>query len=215
MTHTTDRLIAAIAGAAGPIRRLRPPLWRAALVWLAAIALLAGLVGIRGVRADIAEQLANPGVAFGLAMAVLTSLLAAIAACMLALPDRSTRWLLLPLPAVALWLGSIGFGCLTAWVSIEPGMVTPYEARQCLTTALLCGVPISALVIVLMRRGAPLHRTAATFAGGLTAAGITAVALTLVHSIDPSVMILLWNVGIVLVLIAGQTLAGRRLLGPA
>ena len=121
MTTDTDRLIAAMADAAAPVRRLRPPLWRAALIWLAAFGLLAALVLIRGVREDIGSQLADPRIAFGLAMALLTSALAAVAACMLALPDRSPGWLLLPLPALALWLGSIGYGCLTAWVGLDPG----------------------------------------------------------------------------------------------
>ena len=214
MTTDTDRLIAAMADAAAPVRRLRPPLWRAALIWLAAVGLLAALVLIRGVREDIGSQLADPRIAFGLAMALLTSALAAVAACMLALPDRSPGWLLLPLPALALWLGSIGYGCLTAWVGLDPGAVTREEALRCLTTTLLCGVPISALVLMLLRRGAPHHPQAATLAGGLAASGVTAAALTLIHSISPSLMIVLWNAGVTLVLIAAQALAGRRLLRP-
>jgi hypothetical protein len=214
MTTDTDRLIAAMADASVPVRRLRPPLWRAASVWLTALGLLTVLVLVRGVREDIGTQLNDPRVAFGLGMALLTSGLAAVAACMLALPDRSPRWLLLPLPALALWLGSVGYGCLTAWVSLDPGMVTRNEALRCLTTSLLCGVPISALVLMLLRRGMPRDPVAATLAGGLAASGVTAVALTLIHNISPSMMIVLWNVGVTIMLVAGQGFAGRRMLRP-
>ena len=43
---------------------------------------------------------------------LLTGATAVVAAAHLALPDRSRRWALLPLPFLALWLTASGVGCL-------------------------------------------------------------------------------------------------------
>ena len=40
---------------------------------------------------------------------------AAMAAFELSLPDRRAAWALLPLPALVLWIGASGMGCLRDW----------------------------------------------------------------------------------------------------
>src|SRR5258708_12916271 len=56
----------------------------------------------------------------------LTTILAALAAFQLSLPDARRAWALLPLPTTLLWIVASGFGCLRAWVA--PGTPAPHLA---------------------------------------------------------------------------------------
>jgi Negative regulator of sigma F len=112
---TTPNLIDALVERAAPVRRLRAPLVRACL-WLGfAGIVLALLAAVHGVRTDLVEHLRQPVFIVSLVAALATGILAAIAAFIISLPDR-----LLPAPAVAIWLSTIGYGCLSDWVSMDP-----------------------------------------------------------------------------------------------
>src|ERR687898_117258 len=128
---------------ATPVRRLRPPLLRAGLWLLAAGLLLVLLAWLYGPRPDLAERLRQPTFAAALAGSLLTGVLAAVAAFHLSLPDRSRLWLLVPAPAVVLWASTIGYGCLTNWVSIGPGGVTIGTTLACFATLVLASLPLS------------------------------------------------------------------------
>ena len=101
MTKTPD-LIDTLVEYATPVRRLRPPLIRAAL-WLLFAALVLGLLAVvHGVRPDLAERLQQPIFVIGMFGALATGVLAAIASFKVSLPDGSRWWLLLPVPALVL-----------------------------------------------------------------------------------------------------------------
>ncbi len=204
--NDTDLLIARLAADARPVRRLRPPPQRAA-GWIGlTVALVMGLAALHGLRPDLTEAVRDPGIAGRLAGAALTGGLAAVAALMLAVPGRSGAWALLPLPALALWWGSLGTQCLTDWVQI--GVVDRAEMGRCLATVLLTGVPGAALLLLLLHRAAPLRRIPVLVLAGLAVAGTGTAALTLLHAIDASAMVIAWNLGVVVLAFSGQTLAG-------
>lgn len=76
---STDELIDSLVEDAIPVRRLRPPLMRAAC-WLLFAALMLALVGIEhGVRPDLRFKLHQPVFAVGVAAALMTAILGAIA----------------------------------------------------------------------------------------------------------------------------------------
>ncbi|MGE4167918.1 MAG: NrsF family protein, partial [Xanthobacteraceae bacterium] len=103
MTTTPD-LIELLVANLTPVKRLRPPIVRAA-TWLALAALIVALLAIaQGLRPDIAVHLQQSGFVMSLGGALLTGVLAAIAAFMLSLPDRSRLWVLLPAPSLVFWL---------------------------------------------------------------------------------------------------------------
>src|SRR5438309_1640024 len=79
-------------------------------------------------RTDLAEQLARPDFAIGLVASLATGVLAAVAAFFLSLPDRSRAWGLLPVPALLVWISTVGYGCLTRWVEIGSDGVQMGEA---------------------------------------------------------------------------------------
>lgn len=67
-------------------------------------------------------------------------------------------------------------------------------------------------MLLLVRRAAPLRRWPVLLLAGLAAAGVGAVALTLLHRIDASAMIIGWNLGVVALLCLAQSTLGERLL---
>lgn len=209
---TTPELIDALAADAAPVRRLRPPLARAAL-WLAMAGLvLALLVGLLGTRPDLGVRLREPGFALALAGALLTGGLAAVAAFHLSLPDRSRRWLLLPLPGIGLWAATIGYGCLFGWVAIGPDDLRAGAVLECFRTLLLVTLPLAAALLAMLRHAARLRPASVAATGGLAVAGVAAATLALVHPLDASLMVLVWNLGVAALLAALGGALGRRLL---
>lgn len=211
MRNTSD-LIDELVDSANPVRRLRPPYLRAAL-WLSLAAIVLGLLCVaHGVRADISARLQQPVFVVSMIGALATAVLAALASFKLSLPDGSRWWLLLPFPALGVWISTIGYGCLTDWVSMSPEGVRMGEAARCFATLLLTSVPLSIAMLVMLRHAALLRPTAVSAAGGLAVAAMTSFALSLIHDLDATIMILIWNLGVA-ALIAGLASAfGRPIL---
>lgn len=213
----TPDLIESLAANMKPVRRLRPPVMRAGC-WLLLAGLVVALLAVsQGIRPDLAQRLHDPAFAAGMAGAALTGVLAAVAAFLASLPDRSRLWLLLPAPAVAIWLSNIGYQCLTQWISMGPNGVSLGETARCLATLVLTSLPLSLAMMVMLRYAAPLRPTAVTFMGSLSVAAITATALSLFHSADATLMIIMFNIGTAAMFVGLGGLFGRRMfewIGP-
>jgi hypothetical protein len=211
VTETAD-VIDALVERATPVRRLRPPIVRACAWMLFAALILALLAALHGVRADLVDCLHQPAFVVGQLAALATGILAAIAAFMVSLPDRSRRWLLLPAPALGLWVSTIGYGCLTDWVSIGPQGVQFGETVRCFATLLLTSVPLSLALLTMLRYAALLRASAVAVPGGLAVAAMTAMTLSLLHQLDATAMILFWNAGIVALIAGLGGVFGRGML---
>ncbi|MDE1933525.1 DUF1109 domain-containing protein [Bradyrhizobium sp.] len=207
----TPDLIESLAANMKPVRRLRPPVTRAACWLMLAAVVVTLLAASQGLRPDLAQRLHNPAFAAGMVGSILTGVLAAIAAFVVSLPDRSRLWLLLPTPAVVLWLSNIGYQCLAQWISVGPDGVGLGETVRCFATLVLTSLPLSLAMLVMLRYAAPLRPTAVTFMGSLSVAAITATALSLFHAGDATLMILMWNVGTAVVFVGLGGLFGRRM----
>ena len=198
---STPELIAVLTAHLTPVRRLRPPLVRAAC-WLLLAALVLVLMAIgHGTRPNLPQRLEESTFAVGLAGSLSTAILAAIAAFLASLPDRSRWWFLLPTPALAIWLSFIGYQCLTNWVAVGPDGMRMGEAAKCFATLVLTSLPLSLAMLAMLRFAAPLRPTSAILLGSLAVAGITATALTLFHPLDATVMILAFNLGVALLIV--------------
>jgi len=210
MTRTSD-LIGALVDGATPVRRLRPPLVRAVLWLLLAALVLVLIVTGHGLRPDIAERLRQPVFVLSMMAALTTGILAAFASFQISLPDRSRWWLLLPAPALAVWLSTVGYGCLSDWVSVGPNDNRISETVRCFATLLLTGVPLSIAMLVMLRYTALLRPTESSAMSGLAIAAMTAFSLSLVHDLDASLTILVWNLGVAGLIAGLACLFGRRL----
>ena len=211
MTRTPD-LIDALVETAAPVRRLRPPIIRAGL-WLAFAAIVLGLIAIaHGLRPDFSDRVRQPLFVLGMLGALATGMLAAVASFRLSLPDSSRLWAVLPLPALGLWVATIGYGCLTDWVSMDPDGLHMGEAIRCFATLLMTSVPLSIAMLVMLRYAARLRPLEVSVMGGLAVAAVTAFALSLFHELDATVMILIWNLGSAVLIAALGSLFGQSML---
>lgn len=210
MTTTPD-FIDTLVARATPVRRLKPPVVRAGM-WLLFAALVLGLIGVaHGLRPDISESVRQPRFVVAMFGSLATGVLAAVASFRVSLPDGSRLWALLPLPAVAVWVSAIGYGCLTDWVSIGPDGVQMGEAVRCFATLLLTSVPLSIAMLVMLRYAALLRSTEVSLMGGLAVAAMTSFALSLFHDLDATMMILIWNLGSAAIVASLSVIFGKSL----
>jgi hypothetical protein len=195
-----------------PVRALRHPWYRAA-VWLVLTApYVALVVVVMSPRPDLGAKLADWRFAIEQSAALATGIAAAGAAFASTIPGLSRRFLLVAAAPAAVWLGSLGQGCIQAWVQAGPNGLALQPDWFCFPAILLVGTVPAIVMAVMLRRGAPLtpHTTAAL--GGLAAAGLGNFGLRFFHPQDASVMVLVWQVGTVVVLSAMAGWLGRLLL---
>jgi len=208
---TTPDLIESLAANVTPVRRLRPPLARAT-GWLSLAAVILILLAVsHGARPDLAQRLQQPIFVVSIVASLFTGILAAIASFLVSLPDRSRAWLLLPLPALVVWISPLGYGCLTDWIDFDAGGLRMGEAARCFATLVLTSVPLSLLMFVMLRHATPLRPMPVALTGSLAVAAITASALSLFHEFDATVMILMWNLGSAALLVGLGALLGRKM----
>jgi hypothetical protein len=207
-----DQLIYGLAADLPPVRRLSPPLLRA-LTWLAVLVALAiGLVAFANVDAAWQRISAAPDLWLAVIGSTLTAVLAAIAAFQLSLPDAPRAWAALPVPAALLWIGASGFGCLRVWVAPASHVAVLGEARDCLIFIVLLSVPLSALLLVMLRRAYPLYPGLTAAIGGLAVAAAAATLLNFFHPYDAAATDLVVHAAAVAVVIAANRALGGRIL---
>ena len=211
MTSTSD-VIDSLVADAKPVRRLQPPAMRA-LCWLTFAALMLALVAVgQGVRPDFMLKLRQPVFAASVGGALTTGVLAAMASFIASVPGRSQRWLLLPVPALAVWISTIGYGCLTSWVSIGSEGLSLGETARCFATLAVTGIPLSLAMLIMLRYVARLSPAPVAMTGSLAVAAMTAVALSLFHPLDATILILFWNFGVAALFLVFSGLYSKRLL---
>lgn len=211
----TDDLITRLAGGLEPVKRVAPPMLAAA-GWLALAALVTvGIVAISGFRHDIEDRLMLMHEQVNLVAASLTGITAAIAAFHLALPDRSPRWALLPVPFAAFWVSGLGWGCIQDFIDHGwPALTTSFS---CFGFVVGFGVPLSAAMVWMTRHAAPIRPEPVAALAGLAAASIASVGLTLVHHLDAAAMVLIWHgLSVVAMTLFGRVIGARamRMVGP-
>jgi len=215
MSMRTDDLIARLSTGLVPVKRVTPPML-AALGWLAlALAVVSVGVAIAGFRHDIEQRLMLMHEQVNLAAALLTGTAAAIAAFHLALPDRSNRWALLPLPFAVFWISGLGWGCVTEFV--EQGWPALGTSFSCMSFIMGFGVPLTLAMLWMTRHAAPIRPAPVAALAGLAAAAIASIGLSLSHHLDAAAMVLIWHGGsVLLVMLLSQRWGARAMcaLGP-
>jgi hypothetical protein len=207
-----DRLIGALATDLRPVRPLLSPPVRA-LIWLALVAAVAvGLAMFANLAAMWHRLTATPDMALAVLGSAATAATAALAAFELSLPDRSRAWSLLPLPAFALWLGASGLGCLRAYVLPGTQVATIGETRDCLVFIVGLSVPLSAALILMLRRAYSLSPALTATMAGLASAAAAATLLNFFHPYDAAATDLTVHlVAVGLVVLALRAIGSRAL----
>jgi hypothetical protein len=211
-TNSNDRLIQALGADLTPIRRLAPPVVRA-LSWLIIVGAIAlALASVSDVGAMSRRLMAAPDMWLAAIGSLVTAVLAAVAAFQLSLPDRKPTWALLPLPAAVFWIGASGIGCLRSWFVPETHPASLEETGICLIFILSLSVPLSILLILMLRRGCPLRPNLTLVIGGLACAAAAATLLNFIHPYDATATDLTVHAFAVAIVILANAIFGGRLL---
>jgi hypothetical protein len=208
----TGRLIRHLTEGSQPAPPLPRP-WVRTAGWLALSALYVALVVLAmSPRSDLVEKMTEARFVVEQVATLGTGVAAAIAAFASTIPGHSRTTLLLPVMPLAVWLGSLGQGCIHSWIRYGADGLSLRSDWVCFPTIALIGAVPAIAMALMLRRGAPLtpHLTAAL--GGLAAAGLGNFGLRFFHPEDASLMVLVWQFGTVFVLSALAGWSGRYLL---
>ena len=208
----TDELIERLGQTSEPVSRLRPPSTRAALWFALGIPYVALVVGVMSPRSDLFTKLSDPVYLVEESAALATGIAASLAAFVSIVPGFDRRILLLPVFPFAIWLGSLGLGCLESWIQLGPDGLSVHPDWFCFPAISLVGMVPAIAMALMLRHGAPLTPHLSTALGGLAAAGLGNFGLRLFHPQDASIMVLVWQMGTVFVLTALAGWAGGLLL---
>jgi len=74
-------------------------------------------------------------------------------------------------------------------------------------------LPPWAVLLVMLHRTAWLDPSPVALLGGVATAGIAATAMSILHPLDATVLVLLWNLGAAAVIVALGGSLGRRIFG--
>jgi hypothetical protein len=184
LNSSHDDLIRGLAADLVPARRLLSPTKRA-LLWLAVVVALAlVLLTFSDVTAMTRRLTATPDMAIAAVGSAATTVLAALAAFQLSVPGHSRAWALLPLPAALVWVAASGAGCLRSWLIPDAHLATMNEAKDCLVFIVGLSVPLSVLLVLMLRRAFPLDPALTAAVAGLASAAAAASLLLLFHPFD-------------------------------
>ncbi|HJS87602.1 MAG TPA: NrsF family protein, partial [Acetobacteraceae bacterium] len=100
-----------------------------------------------------------------------------------------------------------GLGCLRSWA--VPG-THDADARSCLVFIVGVSLPLSALLLAMLRRARPLRPTRTAVLGGLAAASASATLLNLFHPYDAAATDVAVHALAVLIVIVGNRAIGVR-----
>jgi hypothetical protein len=209
-----DALIGALGAELTPVRRLLPP-WLRTFGWLGVVAILAAVMLSRyGATTMLRRWDAAPDLGLAALGAILTAITAPLAAFALAVPGRSAKWAWLPVPSALLWIGASGLGCLRTHI---PGMqvLSMHGANDCLIFIISFSIPLSGLLIWLLRRACPLRPVLTAVVVGLASASASACLLEIIHNVDAAASDLLMHALAVAIVIGVNALMGGRLLSRA
>ena len=202
MPDSTEQLIERLVGSAVPVRRLRPPLIRAAL-WLLFVSVIGTLVVALFAHLAVFERRAeDPKLVWEFCGTLGTGLAAVIASFYLSLPDRSSAWALLPIPPLVLWVGSSGYNCYHHWVTFGPDGWELGDSAHCFRFILAISAPLGFFLWVALRRARPIAPVRVAAVGGLGVAALAALLLQFFHPFDVTFMDLAVHLAAVAIVVA-------------
>jgi hypothetical protein len=206
MTPGTDDLIRSLAADRTRVRPLASP-WIRAAVWLGMSApylLLLYFLWPHPAAAAFDRRFTIEQIA-----TLATALTAALAAFSLVVPGRPRAIALLPIAPLAVWMLTVAQACAQEWSAGAPlAPILPHWG--CLAATIVTGTAPAILIVVMLRRGAPLMPRLTTLLGALAVAGLANFCIRFVHAFDSSFVVLTWHVGAVMALAATLAASGRH-----
>jgi Negative regulator of sigma F len=159
-----------------------------AILWLDGVLVVGALLALAGMPPELAQltsEDASTWTWLAFVGAGLTAVSAVLCAFGLGTPGRSHAWLLLPVPALVLWIIGSGMGCLEG---AEASGADAAGAGRCLGFLLMISAPLLVLVLFMLWRAAARMPMRMLAMGALATAGAAASLLALVHPHDMSIV---------------------------
>jgi hypothetical protein len=207
----TERLISEIVADARPVTRAWPAGRRTLVTLALALLVLALSVWINGIRPELPDLLRDARFDIGMAASVITGIVAMYACFRSAVPD-APRWMpYLPLLPFAIWVATLGSGCLEE-VFQHPDRMHLGTSFVCLNTIVMTSIPPAIVMVLMLRRVVPFYPVQVAAMGALAVSSLASAALTLYHPLDSASMVLIWHLGSISLVVAAATLFSRPLL---
>ena len=208
----TERLIQSLALAVKPVQALPRP-WVRSVQWLTvAIPYLVLVVYIMSPRADLMAKIVDARYFIEQTASLVTGITASIAAFASTIPGYSRKILLLPVLSMTVWLGALAQGSISALVQFGFNDSTFQSDWFCLPAIVLLGVLPAVVMVVMLRRGAPLMPCTTVTLGALAVAGLGDFGLRFFDPLDASLTVLVWQFGSVFILAVSCGCLGRHIL---
>jgi hypothetical protein len=209
----TDALIQMLVEDVVPVRPLAGP-WRRAVVWLT-ISLASVLLVVVFMSPNPARIANIRALRFWLeqAAALTTGIAAAAAALTSVVPGHSRRAWLLPVGPVAVWVGTLAWGCVRDWAQRGSAGLVIHSDWPCVAAMMLSAMLPATAIAIMLRRGAPLTPRATAAFAGLAVAGFSSVTACLSRPSPhgTTATVLVWHFGTALALVSVAAWAGRYL----
>ena len=208
---TYNTLIQGLAADLRPVGRLPRPMVRTS-IWLGIVAAVILIFAIFGDLTAIGRRLtAAADMWLAVIGSALTAALATVAAFQLSVPDGKKIWALLPMPSALLWVSASGLGCLRTWLAPGTHAASFAEAKDCFLFIVVLSLPLSVILISMLRRGYSLRPNLMGAIGGLAVAAASATLLNFFHPYDAAATDLIVHAVAVAIVISASQLVAHRL----
>lgn len=207
----TDELILHLAAKPARMGRLAPP-WRRSVLWLAGSAVYVALVIFLRPDGFSGGGFSDPRFVIEQIATLATAVTATLAAFCSIVPGYDRRWLLLPIAPLLIWLAALGEGCVHDWLDWGRTGLQVHDDWACLPVAATLGVVPALVILLMLRRGAPLVPHASLALGAIAVGAVTNFAMRLFHYGDATIMVLVWHFGVATVFALVASLLGGQIL---
>jgi hypothetical protein len=207
MTPDTGDLIRRLAAAGAPAPPLQRP-WIRTGIWCATSLPTLWLLYLVWPHGDTTALL-DRRFAVEQVAALATALVAAAAAFTTVIPAHSRAILLGPLVPAAVWMATLGRLCARDW-PVDGQLRFVVIHWGCFPATVVVGIVPALVLIVMLRRGAPLTPRLTTGFAALAVAGMANFGVRFVHPFDASFVVLAWHVVAVFALSAAAASCGDR-----
>lgn len=209
---TTDTLIERLARDLQPVRPLPRPGVRTAM-WLSAAAIYLTLIAVPLTSsADVAANTAG-GMRFFIPqlLAIVTGIVAAVAAFASVVPGYSRRVWIAAAAAAAAWAASLAIGARGQWSQpLDPTLPSEWV---CVALIVGSGAPLMLATAQMLRRGAPFNPPLTAALGALAVTSLANVSACITHPHTNNAVTFAWHGITLLVLVTVSVLMSRRILG--
>jgi hypothetical protein len=209
---TTDTLIERLARELQPVQPLPRPAARTA-IWISGAVIYLALIAVPLTSgADVAANTAG-GMRFFIPqlLAIVTGIVAAVAAFASVVPGYSRRACIAAAGAAAAWAASLAIAARGQWSQpLDPTLPSEWV---CVALIIGSGVPLMVVIARMLRRGAPFHPPLTAALAALAVTSLANVGACITHPHTNNAVTFAWHGITLLVVVTVAVITSRRILG--